>query len=663
MLTTKVAKSIEAKEIALAAFLDIEGAFDNVSHASMQRAMRYHGFDTVTSKWIQTMLNSREITAVLGNSSVTRRTTKGCPQGGVLSPLLWSLVVDELLQKLTEQGFEVVGFADDVVILVRGKFDSTISNRMQIALNYTLNWCIKEGLNINPSKTTIVPFTRKRKYTISNLKLGETILQLSTEVKYLGIILDQKLNWNAHIEYAIGKATSALWVCSRTFGRKWGLKPSMISWLYLSIIRPRITYASLIWWPKTIEKLTQNKLGKLQKMICNSITGAMRSSPSRALDAMLHLLPLHQVVKLEAAKSALKIVRQKHISDGDLRGQLVVLKDIELRKLILLNEDWMETKPNFEIPYKIIETKRETWEQGGPALREGSVIFYTDGSKMNNSTGAGITGPGINISIAMGHWPTVFQAEIYAIFECIHVCLVRKYRYANICIFSDSQAALKALKAFMCRSKLVWECILSLRQLAINNKVTLYWVPGHCGVEGNEKADALARQGSSTEFIGAEPFCGVSTSALKTELKEWEHKTIKENWISSAGLRQSKRFIQPDRKKSLSLLSLNKKELSIITGLITGHCPSKHHLLTMGVLDNEICRFCGFDSETAEHLLCKCSALTLRRLKFFGKGAIMEPSEIWAANPRQVINFIRSAVPNWEHGCNLTSGSNRQAGT
>ena len=654
MFTTKVEKSIEAKEIALAAFLDIEGAFDNVSHHSMQKAMKHHGFDAFTSNWIRTMLNSRVITAVLGNTALTRKTTKGCPQGGVLSPLLWSLVVDDLLQNLSKQGFEVVGFADDVVILVRGKFDSTISNRMQVALNYTLNWCKREGLNINPSKTTIIPFTRKRRYTIKSLKLGEITIQLSTETKHLGVILDQKLNWNAHTEYAINKATNALWTCSRTFGKKWGLKPSMIHWLYLAIIRPRITYASLIWWPKTKERSAQNKLGKLQRLVCSSITGAVRSAPSKALDAILHFLPLHQAVQLEAEKYALKLTRQKELTDGDLRGQLAILKDFQLSKLILGNGDWMETKPNFEVPYKIIQTERETWEQGGPCIRSGSVIFYTDGSKMNNSTGAGITGPGMNISIPMGRWPTVFQSEIYAIYECTRVCLVRKYRHANICIFSDSQAALNALKAFTCSSKLVWECILSLRQLAERNQVNLYWVPGHCGVEGNERADTLARHGSSTDFIGPEPFCGVSSSSLKAELKIWEHKTINENWISSTGMRQSKRFIQPNSKKSLSLLSLNKKDLSTITGLFTGHCPSKHHLKLIGQMDNENCRLCGFESETAEHLLCQCSALTLRRLRTFGKGAL-EPSEIWSANPNQVINFIRSAVPEWEKRCNLTT--------
>jgi len=141
--------------------------------------------------------------------------------------------------------------------------------------------------------------------------------------------------------------------------------------------------------------------------------------------------------------------------------------------LVTLNEDWMETKTNSNVPFVVIVSNYSIWEEGGPKTRPGSLLFYTDGSKMGKSTGAGITGPGIDITITMGQWPTVFQAEIHAILTCTNICLTRKYRHANICIFSDSQAALNALKAYTCQSKLVWECILALKQLATTNNVNL----------------------------------------------------------------------------------------------------------------------------------------------------------------------------------------------
>ena len=140
-LVTKIEKTFEVKEIMLAAFLDIEGAFDNASYNSMKGVMIKRNFDKTIVDWIFEMLQKREITCNHGGSTVTVRTAKGCPQGGVLSPLLWSLVVDELLTQLESQGYEVIGFADDIVVIVRGKYEHVIKDRLQDALNLTTMWC------------------------------------------------------------------------------------------------------------------------------------------------------------------------------------------------------------------------------------------------------------------------------------------------------------------------------------------------------------------------------------------------------------------------------------------------------------------------------------------------------------------------------------------
>ena len=53
----------------------------------------------------------------LGNESIKVNISRGCPQGGVLSPLLWSMVIDELLTRLKRLGFDVQAFADDLLHL------------------------------------------------------------------------------------------------------------------------------------------------------------------------------------------------------------------------------------------------------------------------------------------------------------------------------------------------------------------------------------------------------------------------------------------------------------------------------------------------------------------------------------------------------------------
>ena len=134
-MVTKIEKTFRAKEIALAAFLDIEGAFDNASHSSIAIAMNKRDFHGSIVDWISAMLKNRNVTARLGDATITVKTTKGCPQGGVLSPLLWSLIVDDLLDSLEALGFEIIGFADNIVIITRGKHGQILSSKMQTALN------------------------------------------------------------------------------------------------------------------------------------------------------------------------------------------------------------------------------------------------------------------------------------------------------------------------------------------------------------------------------------------------------------------------------------------------------------------------------------------------------------------------------------------------
>ncbi|KAJ4435197.1 hypothetical protein ANN_23773 [Periplaneta americana] len=95
-------------------------------------------------------------------------TARGCPQGGVLLPLLWNLVVDALLKELNEVGYFTIGFAGDIAVIVKGKFPKTVFEVLQVALKKIEAWSNRNRLSVNPNKTVVVPFTRMR--SIGNLK-------------------------------------------------------------------------------------------------------------------------------------------------------------------------------------------------------------------------------------------------------------------------------------------------------------------------------------------------------------------------------------------------------------------------------------------------------------------------------------------------------------
>ena len=103
-LMVRVEKALDQQELALGVFLNIEGAFNSTSYDSMCVALARHGVNRTIVRWVKATLEGRRATATLGNLFRGVAVSRGCPQGGVLSPLLWCLVVDELLMRISGGG-------------------------------------------------------------------------------------------------------------------------------------------------------------------------------------------------------------------------------------------------------------------------------------------------------------------------------------------------------------------------------------------------------------------------------------------------------------------------------------------------------------------------------------------------------------------------------
>jgi hypothetical protein len=202
------------------------------------------------------------------------------------------------------------------------------------------------------------------------------------------------------------------------------------------------------------------------------------------------------------------------------------------------------------------------------------------------------------------------SVPVYAIKACVKENLDRNYRNKNIYILSDSQAALKALDKHQINSKLVWDCYQTLMELANHNRVQLVWPPEHEGIAGNETADQLAKIGSEHPFIGPEPACGISMGVAKKAIRDWMTMNHKKYWESLIGLRQAKGFIWgPCAKRAKELLKLDRNQLRLVVGLLTGHCNLKGHLFKLGLSDCPTCERCQEKDETLRDALgevCGC---------------------------------------------------------
>jgi ribonuclease HI/Fe2+ transport system protein FeoA len=212
--------------------------------------------------------------------------------------------------------------------------------------------------------------------------------------------------------------------------------------------------------------------------------------------------------------------------------------------------------------------------------------------------------PKLKASVSMGKEASIFQAEVFAINKCAEINLDRSLRNQHIYINSDSQAALLALRSPESNSKLVQNCINSLNALANAYKVTLRWVPGHSDIDGNEKADKLARKGAERPLSGPEPFCGITKRKAYSLLHNLEKTKALELWMSSKGSKHSKSLIKGyNNKMARELLQLKRHKTCTVTRTRTGHCKLNKHLFQMGMKQDAVCGVCQESEETATPLL------------------------------------------------------------
>ena len=116
----RVEHSLVRKKPALGIFLDIVGAFDNVSFRSFVAALRGLGMSKILTSWIETLPRHRTVQVELYGDKVKREVVKGNPQGGILSLFLWNCVLNSLLLELRSRGFYDQAYADDLAVLVTG---------------------------------------------------------------------------------------------------------------------------------------------------------------------------------------------------------------------------------------------------------------------------------------------------------------------------------------------------------------------------------------------------------------------------------------------------------------------------------------------------------------------------------------------------------------
>ena len=245
-------------------YLDFEKAFDKVPHQRLLLQLEKYGIRGQVLSWIRDYLHNRQQKVrVNGVMSASSPVLSGVPQGSVLGPALFLIFVADVkpliqnflslyaddsklftyMQDSEEHQHSIASIQQDINIL------SSWSEKMQMSYNEDKCHTLHMGAN-NEQHTYTLPKVSDMKKSNNGISYTYTFHNLKNvpEEKDLGVIVDEKLNFKAHISSKIAKANSTIYLIKNCFKY---LDAPMFKLLYKSLIRPHLEYATPIWSPIT----------------------------------------------------------------------------------------------------------------------------------------------------------------------------------------------------------------------------------------------------------------------------------------------------------------------------------------------------------------------------------------------------------------------------
>ena len=257
----------------LAIFIDLKKAFDTVDHNILLQKMEHYGIRGTSNAWFADYLSDREqFVSINGVQSDTLKMVCGVPQGSVLGPLLFLIFINDL-PNATE--FLTLLFADDTTFQMSGVNIESLFENVNIELEKASAWFKANKLTLNIKKTKFMIFCDKNLQTNLqglNLKIGDTVIeQVGTNCKdkyfkFVGIVLDDKLSWEGHVQHICKKLASANYAINTT---KNCLPLKIRKTLYFSLFDSHINFGNLLWGCATKKLLS--KIENLQKRCVRNV--------------------------------------------------------------------------------------------------------------------------------------------------------------------------------------------------------------------------------------------------------------------------------------------------------------------------------------------------------------------------------------------------------
>jgi hypothetical protein len=242
-LTDAAYNVINNSQFMLTVFLDFSRAFDTVEHSILLRKLSTLGVRGLCLEWFSSYLtNRKQFVLHAGASSELKPVDVGVPQSSVLGPLLFLVYITDMSR--CSDGLQFVHFADDTTVFVRGDDLELLYDDMNRELACVDVWLRANKLSLNLGKTSYMVFSNRQKNINRQIAIRNVSVHLVTSARFLGVIVDDRLSFEEHTKYVMGKVSRSIGIMYKLSAF---LPRHILKILYMSLVYPYLNYGVVVW--------------------------------------------------------------------------------------------------------------------------------------------------------------------------------------------------------------------------------------------------------------------------------------------------------------------------------------------------------------------------------------------------------------------------------